>query len=526
MKQQSGWLGSALLGGVLGASILLAAGFARLDSQPRNRAAETVPLEAAKSRGLRIREPAVAGLFYPLDRAELSRTIDEYLAAAPAGTTGQLRALICPHAGYRYSGATAAWGYKLAQGRDFQTVFLLSPSHYAAFEGAFIPSANAYRTPLGLVELSPVLKELAKLPPFVSEPKGRVQRPAWQRESPKAAPPQGEDTPDTWEHATEVQVPFLQRVLPRFQLAPVIFGEVSPEAVAKTLANYLDGPALVVASTDLSHYHPAGEAKSLDQRCLKAILDLDVEQMAAQEACGQGPVLALLHLARLRHWQPVLLQYRHSGEVSGDGHSVVGYAAIAFFSQETPAYSADDQKRLLDLARKTLVEVAAGGSLKEPALESIPARLREPKGCFVTLTSRGELRGCIGHILPQQPLYLAIMENTRNAALRDPRFPPVKAGEAGGLRIEISVLTEPKPLAFITPEDLLAKLRPGVDGVLLQIGGRGATYLPQVWSQIPDKTGFLDSLSLKAGCEAGAWRQPGVRVQTYQAEAFHEPAQP
>jgi AmmeMemoRadiSam system protein A len=148
--------------------------------------------------------------------------------------------------------------------------------------------------------------------------------------------------------------------------------------------------------------------------------------------------------------------------------------------------------------------------------------LSETKACFVTLTENGELRGCIGHISPQESLCQAVVDNARNAAIRDPRFLPVQPGEADKIKIEISVLTEPKPLQFSSPEDLLAKLQPGKDGVVLKIGGRGATFLPQVWEQLPDKVEFLNRLSEKAGCATGDWRKPGTSVLIYHVEAFKE----
>jgi AmmeMemoRadiSam system protein A len=138
------------------------------------------------------------------------------------------------------------------------------------------------------------------------------------------------------------------------------------------------------------------------------------------------------------------------------------------------------------------------------------------------LTEKGELRGCIGHILPQEPLYEAVVDNARNAATRDPRFLPVQPGEAGKIKIEISVLTEPKPLPFTSPEDLLAKLQADKDGVVLKLDGRSATFLPQVWEQLPDKVEFLNRLSEKAGCVSGDWRKPGTSVLIYHVEAFKE----
>ena len=152
----------------------------------------------------------------------------------------------------------------------------------------------------------------------------------------------------------------------------------------------------------------------------------------------------------------------------------------------------------------------------------MPPPLLEKRACFVTLTKGGALRGCIGHLTALEPLHQAVASNARSAALRDPRFPPVQPEEVEDIHIEISVLTEPQPLAFSSPDDLLSKLRPNEDGVLLQIGPRTATFLPQVWAQIPDKEQFLQHLSQKAGCEPSAWRGQDVSISIYHVECFEE----
>jgi AmmeMemoRadiSam system protein A len=181
-----------------------------------------------------------------------------------------------------------------------------------------------------------------------------------------------------------------------------------------------------------------------------------------------------------------------------------------------------EQKLLLDLARSTLKEVVLKGRLPKPDPDTFPKSLHEPKGCFVTLTKEGALRGCIGHIFPQKPLYVAVMENARSAATRDSRFNPLQPEELDFIEVEISVLTIPQPLAFSSPEELLGKLTPHKDGVVLTVGGRAATYLPQVWEQVRDKVEFLSSLAQKAGQSASAWRNPGTTVMLYQVEAFKE----
>jgi AmmeMemoRadiSam system protein A len=149
--------------------------------------------------------------------------------------------------------------------------------------------------------------------------------------------------------------------------------------------------------------------------------------------------------------------------------------------------------------------------------------LAQARGCFVTLTIHGTLRGCVGHILPQESLYQAVVDNTQSAARRDPRFPPVQPEEVDKIHIEVSVLTEPQPMRFVSPEDLLSQLKPYEDGVVLRIGSTGATFLPQVWAQIPEKVEFLNQLSQKAGCAPPAWRGKDTSVSIYHVESFEEP---
>jgi MEMO1 family protein len=469
-----------------------------------------------------VREPAVAGLFYPGDREALSRAIDQYLAAAKPDPVPNLKALICPHAGYEYSGPVSGFAYKLLVGRPFRTVIVMAPSHYAMLQGAAVSRADVFRTPLGDVPISDQARALAKLRPFVPESPTLVQRPAWAAQSPRKAPATGEDTADTWEHSDEVQVPFLQKTLRDFKLLPVVFGEVDPERAARVLAGLIDDQTLIVASSDLSHYHPYAEARELDTRCVNAVCAFDIEAMKAQEACGKTPILTLMHLATLKGWQAKRLDYRNSGDTAGDKSRVVGYAAIAFYAPAEETFSDTERKQLLELARATLQEVVTRGRLPEVSTNGWPASFFQPKGCFVTLTKRGELRGCIGHLAAIEPLYRAVMDNARNAALRDARFLPVKPEELAEIEVEVSVLTEPKPLPFRSPEDLLARLRPHEDGVILTIDGHTATFLPQVWEQIPDKAEFLGHLSRKAGCEPSAWRKPGTTVSIYHVEAFKE----
>jgi AmmeMemoRadiSam system protein A len=190
---------------------------------------------------------------------------------------------------------------------------------------------------------------------------------------------------------------------------------------------------------------------------------------------------------------------------------------------EGQPFSTETQQLILTLARRALVHAARGVAPPEIAPDELPSNLRERRACFVTLKRGSALRGCVGHIIPREPLYRAIMESSRGAALNDSRFPPVGTDELPGIQISVSVLWPLQPIEFSSPEDLLGKLRPGQDGVALQIDHRMATFLPQVWGQIPDRIEFLNRLSEKAGCDAGAWRRPGVRVLVYRADSVAEP---
>ena len=177
---------------------------------------------------------------------------------------------------------------------------------------------------------------------------------------------------------------------------------------------------------------------------------------------------------------------------------------------------------LLLEARKTIQTRLSGKTDSPRETKDLPTIFNEKRGTFVTLTTRGNLRGCIGHIIPQESLIEGIRENAVNAAFRDPRFGPLTLDEWKNVQVEISILTEPKPLAYTDGKDLLNKLRPGIDGVIIKKGFHQSTFLPQVWEQLPDKKAFLNHLCLKAGLSENAWETGDLEVSTYQVQAFEE----
>ncbi len=190
---------------------------------------------------------------------------------------------------------------------------------------------------------------------------------------------------------------------------------------------------------------------------------------------------------------------------------------------ESSKFTQEDGKFLISLARKTIEQRLTGRKNSEIRYDkTLPPRFYEKRGTFVTLTINGMLRGCIGHIVPQESVLEGVKENALNAAFRDPRFSPLRKDELDKVKIEVSILTDPKPLEYKDPQDLLSKLRPGIDGVIIKKGFHQATFLPQVWEQLPQKEEFLSHLCIKAGLNADAWRREKLEVLTYQVQAFEE----
>ncbi len=466
------------------------------------------------------RAPVFAGRFYPSERTELRHTIAKLVANAEKTTSYKepanlaLRALIMPHAGYIYSGATAAHGTRILKGRRFSKVVVMGPDHRVGIRHAAISDVVAYDTPLGKIDLhrdSKNLRESASL--FEYSP-----------------------TSDRSEHSVEVVLPFLQYGLGSFKMVPVVIGGGDPAAIAAALETVIDSDTLLVASSDLSHYLPYGQAVAWDKATLDLITGLEPEKLMGRQnsACGRAPVAVILHLARQRGWQTVLLDYTNSGDTAGDKERVVGYAAVAFFgnfnargeSQMETCFKKEHGKILLDHARRTIME-RLGEEYDQEASALLEKKLEEScfdnrSGTFVTLTLGGRLRGCIGNMSATVPLRDGVRQNAINAAFQDPRFSPLTGAELAKTHIEISILTEPEKLEHEGGDDLVRKLRPKIDGVIISKGIHRATFLPQVWKQLPQTDDFLNHLCMKAGIPANTWRSEALNVQTYQVISFEE----
>src|SRR3989344_5682890 len=438
-----------------------------------------------------IRPAAVSGSWYPGTKAELREMINGFLDQAELPAATRLpRILFAPHAGYPYSGPVAAYSFKALAGANYKKAIILGPSHNFPVSGLYLSGATHWETPLGLVKLADINSELAKLPGFTVDDK--VHEP---------------------EHSLEMEVPFLQTVLPEIEIVPIIVGQLNVSQqteLARVLAQYLTEDTVLIVSVDLSHYHPYKDAVALDQQSISDILELDNQGILADEIDAPWAVGAVLELAKAQSYQPQLLKYLNSGDVTGDKSKVVGYGAVGFFgtkeqenkrTKKQDEYSDAEKKELLRVARTTIEMYLKEGKTYQPKTDN--PKFLEKRGVFVTLNKNGQLRGCVGYIEPIKPLIEAVADNVISAAVHDNRFLPVDQSEVRDLEIEISVLTVPQA-------DTLANIIKNKSGVVLQKGNRGATYLPQVWEDLPDADQFFSSLCLKGGLAVDCYRDAGA----------------
>ena len=475
----------------------------------------------------------VAGAFYPADANELGKMIDGFLAhAAPEKLDGNLVALICPHAGYQYSGGVAAYSYIQLKGRSYDRVVVLAPSHYESFAFSSIYDGDAYHTPLGDVPVDhDFAAKLAKLSSTI-----KISDRGHGEEIVQGA--------RYGEHALEDQLPFLQRVLGQFKMVPIVMGDPRYDAcraLGIALAKAVEGTnTLILVSSDLSHYHTYDEAEQMDHQILKIIEDWDyltlsqnLERNLWNGPCGGAPIVAAMIAAeRLGAHHAQLLKYANSGDVTGDKTRVVGYGAMALVAAQekesrkherrsaefslTPA----EKQELLKIARRS-VEVAVREKKILPVPEDEPEDLRVARGAFVTLKEHGDLRGCIGYMSPVKPLAETVRDVAAFAALEDRRFRPVSEEELSVLDYEISVLS---PLRKV--EDV-NQIRVGQHGLLIREGQYEGVLLPQVPTEEGwDRKTFLEQVCVKAGLPEQAWKDEEADLFMFTALVFGEPRGP
>jgi MEMO1 family protein len=433
-----------------------------------------------------IKEPSVAGTFYPADKKELKETVDTFLSRAKiVPREGKLLALISPHAGYRYSGQVAAYGYRQLQDRDIRKIILIGTSHHENFRGASVYTSGTFKTPLGDVAVDE--KSAKKL----------LNENAEVRYYPEAF---------ANEHSLEVQLPFLQSVLKNVTIIPVLIGSPTRSTfdhLISELTELIDEKTLIIASTDLSHYHGYQQAIDMDGKLITAIERLSVMnagellQRGESEMCGAVPVIIAMEVAK-RHGANlgVLFNYANSGDVTQEKERVVGYASMGLFRSP---YTDDEKKELLSLARKAITEYVTDNKVIEVDMKD--PKLRTDGAVFVTIKEKGSLRGCIGHVQAIMPLYQSVIKNAVAASTSDPRFPPMTKDELHDIDIEISILSPMQKVKDVNNIEI------GRHGLVIRKGSQSGLLLPQVpTEQGWDRQTFLKQICAKAGLPEYAWK--------------------
>lgn len=471
----------------------------------------------------KIRPAAVAGQFYPNEPGAITDQIQKYLKQAPEEKiNGEIKAVIVPHAGYDFSGAVAAYAFKQLEGKKIKTAVIIGNSHKDYFDGAAIDDSDAWQTPLGQVSID---KELAdKLVKTDSSIKYNSAM-------------------HTSDHPLEVEIPFLQTALEGdFKIVPIMFGNKDDgtyKKLARSLKDNLGPDDIVVISTDMSHYPKYEDANKIDKETLEKIKTGKAEDLTAYiekvenfgyaneqtVLCSLDAVKTVLELASLAGWDKIeVLKYANSGDVPliGDKTRVVGYGAVAFGQSKNEnsvstaeELNVDEQKILLKIARDTVENFVVNGKISEFNINN--ERLNKKQGAFVTLNKGGQLRGCIGQIVPSdQPLWQVVRDMAIAACSEDGRFNPVSIDELNKIEYEVSVLSTPEPI------DDWQKIELGRHGVIIKKGGRSGVFLPQVATE----TGwsleeFLSELCWqKAGLSPSCYKDKDTQILVFTAQVF------
>jgi AmmeMemoRadiSam system protein B/AmmeMemoRadiSam system protein A len=454
----------------------------------------------------KVRAPAISGTFYPSNPSELEASVQYFLREADKhfeSTTSAPKAIIAPHAGYIYSGLTAAAVYnRLRPAREIiKRVVILGPCHRVGINGLALPSTEIFQTPFGDIPLDTnAIENIKDLDCVAIFNETHVD-----------------------DHSIEVHLPFLQKVIKDFKLVPLIVGETEPKKVAEVLEILWGGPeTLILISSDLSHYLDYNQAKILDNQTRQAIEQMDLKALGNEQACGRHSIKGLLMLAKSKGLSVATADIRNSGDTAGTKDRVVGYGSWYFDENYVGSLDNKDKfgfltNNILKQHGNTLLRFAASTifskllhpkTTKYKTLPKLDKMLNEPGASFITLNKKGQLRGCIGSIQAWQPLIKDIAENACKAAFEDPRFPKLTLGEieSGKIEISISILSPQTQIHFSDETDLLAQLQPGIDGIVLTEGTpyRGV-FLPVVWEQLPDPKQFINQLKRKAGLPEDYW---------------------
>ncbi len=490
-----------------------------------------------------------ANFWFPGNQKELKKTVEKYLEQArTAEVEGTVQGVISPHAGYRYCGEIMGSVYKRLRGKTYDRVIFLAFSHSYPVKDISVLEVDGYETPLGTIPVDTELRDTLLQHELVTP-----QPPAHARE-----------------HSAENQFPFLQVVLePGWKMVSIFVGDLTEaefDKAAEIIRPFVDEKTLIVTSSDFTHYgsqygyvpfteNVKENMRNLDGGAAEKIIAKDPEgfrqyvKQTGATICGKNPIVLMLKILS-RKAEGKLVEYTTSGDITGDYDMAVGYAGIVFYLpatdeetsgtqaavQEEPSEQSDqspvqagskqkdemlseeERKVLLRLSRDALKSFLKSGTFKPDLSEyELTPRLKEKAGVFVTLKSKGRLRGCIGYVEGIKPLWQAVIDNTHNAAFEDPRFPPVSMKEFDDISIEISVMTPLRPIESIE------EIEVGTHGLVIEKGFHRGLLLPQVpteWGW--DRDEFLEHICRKAGLPPDAWKDPDAQLKVFSAQVFSE----
>ena len=472
----------------------------------------------------------LAGQWFPSGERALREEIAERCKGIEAVRKRDVCAAVVPHAGYRYSGGVAAGVYLRIDPKRYSRVVVMGPSHYVAMHNRMsVPDATHFSTPLGeLCVDTAFVARMRKLPFVTCQPEAHAR-----------------------EHSDQIQLPLIQACLAtNLPVVCVVCGQFDATNLLSAAAAFrelLDDRTLFVASSDFTHYGAnygyvpftkdvQKNLETLDMGIFDLFVRNDVTGFmkhldeTGATVCGRDPLSFLLAMmpsdAKVER-----TAYETSGKMLHDDRNSVSYIGAlvcgswSSAAKANPAEAPQDGKlapadcdRLLALARETIEQALKTGAARASSAEpkELTAGMKAVRGGFVTLNERGELRGCIGEIVPRREIWKVVREQAVNAALHDPRFPPVRADELGGIDIEISILTPPRPVG--SWHDIVI----GTHGMVLSKAGRSAVFLPQV---APEQGWGIEEtlthLSAKAGLPSDAWRS-GADFLVFEAQVIHE----
>lgn len=425
-----------------------------------------------------IKQPAVAGQFYPANKEELLLQLSSFRKKSEKHYDYNSRAIIVPHAGYIYSGQLASNGFQYLD-KKIKNIFVIAPAHSVPVDGVAVSPHDAWLTPLDEIPLNKeIIEELKKkFECTYSEQAFRN------------------------EHAAEVQIPFIQTYFTDVKIVPILVGFVNHNKITQIIEYYWNNPENgFVISSDLSHFYTNQDAIKIDNVTAEMIESNDIEEFNHKQACGSIGICGLIEFAKNKNYSLIRVGLTNSAEASGDTSRVVGYGS--WFLYENPKntfikeffsdFSIDICKKSIKygLDNRELIP------LKE--IGEIPPIFEQFGACFVTLQINEDLKGCIGSIIAHQPLITDLIHNAYNSAFSDSRFSPLTKDEFGKIDIAISLLSAPSKMTFSDETDLLNQIQPFIDGIIIKDGYHQAVYLPSVWEQLPNKTLFLNSLKQKA----------------------------